>query len=73
VVVPRDDWHLRREPAFRPVTTDPLLVQLTELDPAMTDRWLASRTAPQSRLPATSDALLESLGHAVSPLPALSA
>lgn len=64
VLVPRDDWRLRREPA--PVTEDeePLLARLAGLDEIRTDRWLASRRAPDSALPRVATAFLQSLqGH----------
>ncbi|MEO6875206.1 MAG: glycosyltransferase [Opitutaceae bacterium] len=49
VLVPRDDWRLRRGPELRAAPSDPLLVRLTGLDDAQADRWLASRRAPEAR------------------------
>lgn len=50
VVVPRDDWRLRGAPAAPASAGDALLVRLAGLDPARTDRWLASGRTPASTL-----------------------
>lgn len=73
VLVPRDDWRLRDEPALRPVATDALLARLGELDAARTDAWLASRRAPAPALRETTDALLAALSSTDSGSPILSA
>jgi len=71
VLVPRDDWRLRRGSALPLAAADPLLVRLAGLDEAQTDRWLASRRAPASRLQSTVDAFLASLARATTDAPSL--
>ncbi|MBC7365270.1 MAG: hypothetical protein H7343_00440 [Undibacterium sp.] len=61
VLVPRDDWRLRGSPGVARVASDPLLTRLAGLDEIRTDRWLATRRAPQSALPRTADSFLAAL------------
>lgn len=62
VLVPRDDWKLRRGAPVTPATNDPLLIRLAGLDAGTTDSWLSARRPPASRLPAITDTFLETLG-----------
>jgi hypothetical protein len=64
VLVPRDEWRLRRASATAAAAPgDPLLVRLAGLDAARTDRWLASRRPPEPALPRIADDFLAALGR----------
>jgi hypothetical protein len=60
VVVPRDDWKLRRNPVPVPAI-DPLMIKLSEMPPELMAGRLARRRQPAARLPAIAAAFLSSL------------
>ncbi len=60
VVVPRDDWQLRRSPAPL-VAIDPLVAKLSDLNAASFQHLLAQRQPPRERLPQITAQLLKSL------------
>jgi len=51
VVVPRDDWTLRKNPISVPAI-DPLMIKLSEMPPELMAGRLARRRQPAARLPA---------------------
>ena len=61
VLVPRDDWKLRRAPAMSSAPSDPLLARLDGLDASRTDHWLAARRSPASGLRRIASNFLETL------------
>lgn len=61
VLVPRDDWQLRRGSAYPRLAADPLLTRLAGLDATHTDQWLARRRAAASALPGVADRFLKTL------------
>ncbi|MFT3782555.1 MAG: hypothetical protein QM790_11125 [Nibricoccus sp.] len=66
VVVPRDDWILRKRPiAVRSI--DPLMVRLSEMPPELMAGRLAARRPPLARLPEISSMFVSSLLAASSP------
>jgi hypothetical protein len=66
VIVPRDDWALRRPPTPPPLR-DPLVVRLADTPSELMAGWLARRRPPQSRLPALAAAFLARLNRANDP------
>jgi len=65
VVVPRDDWTLRRNPVAVPAI-DPLMIKLSEMPPELMAGRLARRRQPAARLPAVATIFLSSLEAAAS-------
>ena len=61
VIVPRDDWALRRKP-IHVSAIDPLMIKLSEMPPELMAGRLARRHAPAPRLPVVAAAFLSSLG-----------
>jgi hypothetical protein len=61
VIVPRDDWALRRNPVHVSAI-DPLMIKLSEMPPELMAGRLARRHPPTPRLPAVAAAFLSSLG-----------
>lgn len=62
VLVPRDEWRLRGEPA--PVgAVDPLLRRLRDFPPEDLPTWLAARRAPAGRLDGVARKFLTDLGE----------
>ncbi len=68
VLVPRDEWRLRKRPEAEPGECDPLVIRLADLDAARTDRWLAARRRPRPALPRTTADFLRGLETASVPL-----
>lgn len=68
VLVPRDDWQLRGDPApTAPDVPGSSLSRLAGLDDARTDRWLATRHAPEPALSRITDTFLALLERAATP------
>jgi len=65
VVVPRDDWALRRRPLSIP-SIDPLMIRLSEMPPELMAGRLAARRQPSPRLPNIASTFLSSLTAASS-------
>ena len=61
VIVPRDDWTLRRNPVHVSAI-DPLMIKLSEMPPELMAGRLARRHQPAPRLPAVAASFLSSLG-----------
>ena len=60
VIVPRDDWTLRRQP-ISVHAIDPLMIKLSEMPPELMAGRLARRRPPASRLPVVAATFLSSL------------
>ncbi len=59
VIVPRDDWQLRKNPTPL-VAIDPLVAKLSDLTPASFTQHVAHRQPPSDRLPAIAEKFLSS-------------
>ncbi|WP_138223173.1 hypothetical protein [Nibricoccus aquaticus] len=68
VIVPRDDWSLRRPPTPPPLR-DSLIVRLSDTPSELMAGWLSRRRPPQSRLPALAAAFLSRLNRVADPAP----
>jgi hypothetical protein len=69
VVVPRDDWELRKRPEPVPAI-DRLVVKLENLPAELMAGWVARKRPPASRLPAVASTFLSRLGVGIaSPTP----
>jgi len=66
VVVPRDDWALRRRP-ISVASIDPLMIRLSSMPPELMAGRLARRRAPAPRLPDIAATFLASLGATATP------
>lgn len=63
VLVPRDDWQLRRGTfVLRP---DPLLRRMNDFNPAAFPRWLRERREPQARVASVASRFLQHLNSSV--------
>jgi hypothetical protein len=65
VIVPRDDWALRKPGGIVPAI-DPLVVPLSHIPPELMAGRLSARRAPAPRLPAIAAHFVENLAVAQS-------